>query len=71
MNAAALIRHLAQAGIHVSANGDRLRVEAKPGTVTSEMRALLTNRKGDLLAELDHVQYAAREVRRTAVTKYP
>lgn len=47
-----LIRDLAQKGIRLAANGDRLHVEAKPGTVTPEVRRLLTERKADLLAAL-------------------
>jgi hypothetical protein len=52
MNAAVLMRQLADAGIRLSATGDRLHVEAKPGTVTRGLRGLLVNRKIDLLAEL-------------------
>lgn len=67
MNAAALIRHLAQAGIRLSPNGDRLRVEAKPGTVTSDLRAIIANRKSDLLAELDQAHCGERESRQAKV----
>jgi hypothetical protein len=44
-----------------------LRVEATPGTVTPELRALIANRKGDLLAELDHTKHDGREARQTKV----
>lgn len=66
MNAAALIRQLAAAGVRVFPNGERLRVEAKPGAVTPVLRALIANRKTDLLAELDRAK-DAREARRATV----
>ncbi len=56
MSAATLIRKLADTGIRLSVTGDRLHVEAKPGTVTAEVRALLTNRKSDLIAELSGIR---------------
>ncbi len=52
MNAAALIQRCADTGIRLSVDGDRLHVEAEPGTMTTELRALLTNRKADLLTSL-------------------
>ncbi|HET8635772.1 MAG TPA: hypothetical protein VFL96_02895 [Acidobacteriaceae bacterium] len=52
MSAAHLIRQLADTGIRLSLRGDRLHVEAKPGTVTPSVRALLENRKADLISEL-------------------
>jgi hypothetical protein len=67
VNAAAVIRQLADAGIRLSPNGDRLHVEAKPGAVTPELRALLANRKVDLLAELDHARQDARDSRQAKV----
>jgi hypothetical protein len=67
MNAATLIRQLTDAGIRLSPNGERLRVEGKPGTVTPELRALIVNRKADLLAELGHARDAARATRQAKV----
>lgn len=52
MSAAQLIRQLKEAGIYLSASGDRLHVEAQAGIVTSELRQRLTERKAELLAEL-------------------
>lgn len=67
MSAAALIQRLADAGVRLSPNGDRLRVQAPPGAVTPELRALIANRKGDLLAELDRGRHDAREARQARV----
>lgn len=67
MNAATLIRELAGAGIRLTPNGERLRVEAKPGAVNAEMRTLIANRKADLLAELDRARHRTREERRACV----
>ena len=53
MTATAMIAELAHAGIHLSRNGDRLHVEAKPGTVTAAIRERLTTHKPDLLALLE------------------
>ena len=63
MNATALIHRLADAGIRLSSNGDRLHVEAQPGAVTPELRALIVNRKDDLVAELSRDRNDAREAR--------
>ncbi len=52
MSAAILIRSMREQGIKLSANGDRLHVEAPKGTVTAEIRDLLMTRKPDILAEL-------------------
>lgn len=52
MNAAPLIRELRQAGIQLSATGDRLHVEAPTGTVTPELRQRIADNKTLLLAEL-------------------
>lgn len=52
MTAATLIRELAGTGIRLSVTGDRLHVEAKPGTVTDDLRRLLAENKTDLLAAL-------------------
>ena len=59
MTAAAMIAELAQAGIHLSRHGDRLHVEAKPGTVTPAIREQLAAHKPELLALLEH-PYAIR-----------
>lgn len=47
-----LIEKLHLYGVRLEARGDHLHVEAPKGTVTPELRALLVNRKADLLAEL-------------------
>lgn len=52
MTAAALIRELADTGIRLSANGDRLHVEARRGALTEELRKVLTANKTDLIAAL-------------------
>jgi hypothetical protein len=52
MTAAALIHDLADAGIWLSRNGDKLRVEGKPGAITPELRLTLTEHKTELLAAL-------------------
>lgn len=52
MTTAALIQRLTDTGIRLSVDGDCLHVEAAPGTVTAELRALLANRKADLLGAL-------------------
>lgn len=53
MTAAALIHDLADAGIRLSRNGDKLRVEGRPGTITQELRLILTEHKTELLAALN------------------
>lgn len=50
MSAVQLIRQCRDAGIRLQACGDRLHVEAPPGTVTPELRQQLADRKADLLA---------------------
>ena len=50
---AAMIAELTQAGIRLSRYGDRLHVEAKPGSVTQAIRERLAASKADLLAFLD------------------
>jgi hypothetical protein len=52
MSAAALLRQLADIGVQITVSGERLHVEAKPGTLTPELRAMLVGRKDDLLAAL-------------------
>lgn len=52
MSAAQLIRQLKEAGIHLSASGDRLRVEAPAGIVTAELRQCIAENKAGLLVEL-------------------
>ena len=53
MTAIAMIAELAHAGIHLSRRGDRLHVEAKPGSVTPAIRERLAAHKSDLLACLE------------------
>lgn len=48
-----LIRSLSARGVQLSRKADRLLVEAPAGTVTTELRQLLADRKGELLAALD------------------
>lgn len=48
-----LIRQLHRSGVRLEARGDSLHVEALKGAVTPDLRALLINRKTDLLAALD------------------
>ena len=50
MSAVQLIRQCRDAGIHLQARGDRLHVEAPAGSLTPELRQLLTDHKADLLA---------------------
>ena len=52
MTAAALFASLADTGIRLSRNGDRLHVESKPGALTAELRDRLTANKPDLMAML-------------------
>ncbi len=52
MTATAMLIDLHRSGIRLEARGDRLHVEAKPGTFTDDLRRLLTEHKADLLAEL-------------------
>lgn len=52
MNARALIQRLAGDGIRLTAKGYHLHVVAPPGAITDDLRALLANRKADLVAEL-------------------
>src|SRR5690606_37310362 len=49
-SAETLIRELADTGVRLSRRGDRLHVEATPGTVTPELRLTLSERKAELLA---------------------
>lgn len=55
MTARTMIRELADAGIALAANGDRLHYEARAGTVTPDVRATLTAHKAELLAELRRI----------------
>jgi len=50
MSAIQLIRQCRDAGIRLQARGDRLHVEAPPGTVTPELRQQLAEHKADLMA---------------------
>jgi hypothetical protein len=52
MTAAALLADLRKRGASIAAVGDRLRIEAPAGTVTPEMREVLTRHKAALLAML-------------------
>ncbi|HET7269386.1 MAG TPA: hypothetical protein VFJ15_14910 [Oleiagrimonas sp.] len=56
MNAATLIQRLTDTGIHLSADGDRLHVEAPPGAITSELRDLLVNRKTELIEAMSGIR---------------
>src|SRR5690348_3532765 len=47
-----LIRDLAERGVRLTRNADRLRVEAPLGAVTLELREVLAERKRDLLFAL-------------------
>ncbi len=47
-----LIRDLAERGVRLTRRADRLHVEATPGTVTPELRTLLSENKAVLLAVL-------------------
>jgi len=59
MSAHALLTEIRNAGIIVEARGERLHVEAKPGTLTDELRARLAANKADLLHAL-HAQAHAQ-----------
>ena len=52
MNAAHLLTETDRAGVALHAEGDRLRVEAKPGTLTADLRAKLIAGKPALIALL-------------------
>ena len=52
MIATTLLTDLHRSGIRLEARGDRLHVEAKPGTITDALRRLLTEHKAELLAAL-------------------
>ncbi|HEX7338884.1 MAG TPA: hypothetical protein VF271_03015 [Rhodanobacteraceae bacterium] len=56
MNAATLIQRCSDAGIQLSADGDRLHVEAPPGAITSELRDLLVNRKTELIEAMSGIR---------------
>lgn len=49
MSAAALIRELTAAGIHLQARGARLHVEAPAGAVTADLRQRITESKAELV----------------------
>lgn len=58
MTAAALLDELNRAGIRLAANGDRLHVEALPGTYTADLRArIVAHKQGimELLAMRDRL----------------
>lgn len=48
----ALLTDLGRAGVRISANGDRLQIEAPAGAITAEQRQALTDRKTELLSLL-------------------
>lgn len=50
MSAIDLIRQCQSAGIQLHARGDRLHIEAPPGSLTPELRQALADYKADLLA---------------------
>ena len=52
MTVTAMLADLHRSGIRLEARGDRLHVEARPGTITADLRRLLTEHKAELLAEL-------------------
>jgi|GEM_PF-2221049 len=47
-----LLAYLDRRGVILTADGDRLRIEAPAGAVTPAMRAALAERKGEILAAL-------------------
>jgi ribosomal protein L40E len=52
LNATALLSDLRARGVHLEPQGDRLRVVAPRGVLTADLRAVLAEHKGDLLAAL-------------------
>lgn len=64
-----LIRKLHQSGVCLEARGDRLHVEAPRGSMTADLRALLVNRKMDLLQALEATGTHARLLA-AVVTEY-
>lgn len=52
MTASALLTELHHAGIRVAVRGDRLRLEAKPGSLSDDLRARLAAAKPELVALL-------------------
>ena len=60
MTATAMLADLHRSGIRLEARGDRLHVEARPGTITDDLRRLLTEHKAELLAELKPTDTRAR-----------
>lgn len=69
MSAAAeiLIHELAERGVRLTKNADRLRVEAAPGIVTPELRLALSEHKAELLASLSADPIRDRLLRLAAV----
>ncbi|MDR3387719.1 MAG: hypothetical protein P4L92_11755 [Rudaea sp.] len=55
-----LLRRLRESGIRLKPRGDRLHVEAAPGTVTPELRIILAENKADLVAALSADTMRAR-----------
>ncbi len=52
MNARELLAELQARGAKISANGDKLKIIAPPGTVTPELRELLAANKPEIMAAL-------------------
>lgn len=60
MNAAALLAEARAAGIRVTVRGDRLRIEAKPGAVSADMRARLAAGKPAIVEALRDAESTIR-----------
>ena len=52
MNATALLSDLRARGVRLEPQGDRLRVVAPKGVLTADLRAVLTERKGEIMEAL-------------------
>ena len=63
MTASTMLIDLTLSGIRLEARGERLYVEAKPGTITDELRRLLTENKAELLADLSQPIARATDLR--------
>ena len=60
MTAVALLAEARAAGIRVTVRGDRLRIEAKPGAVSADMRARLAAGKLELVEALQDAEAVMR-----------
>jgi tubulysin polyketide synthase-like protein len=56
MSATMLLNDLQHLGVHVIANGDKLKVNAPKGVLTLEMRRRIAEQKAELLALLQFTQ---------------